>query len=223
MNTTLHYIYDPMCGWCYAAAPLIQAARQIDGLNIELHAGGLWVGSQIKRITPELRAFVMTNDARIAQISGQTFGAGYQNGLLSNTQAVLDSEPPIRAILAAQQLAGQNAETDSANHSAKGLDLLHAIQTAHFIDGREVSQLNTLLDIATELGWDRDAFQQSYLQTDVTAHWQQTHQLMNQWQIQGYPNFLLQHAGQWFRVPHSAFYGQPEAFAQQLRSGIASA
>ena len=194
MNTTLHYIYDPMCGWCSAAAPLIQAARQIDGLNIELHAGGLWVGSQIKRITPELRAFVMTNDARIAQISGQTFGAGYQNGLLSNTQAVLDSEPPIRAILA-----------------------------AHFIDGREVSQLNTLLDIATELGWDRDAFQQSYLQTDVTAHWQQTHQLMNQWQIQGYPNFLLQHAGQWFRVPHSAFYGQPEAFAQQLRSGIASA
>ena len=92
MNTTLHYIYDPMCGWCYAAAPLIQAARQIDGLNIELHAGGLWVGSQIKRITPELRAFVMTNDARIAQISGQTFGAGYQNGLLSNTQAVLDGD-----------------------------------------------------------------------------------------------------------------------------------
>ena len=59
MNTTLHYIYDPMCGWCYAAAPLIQAARQIDGLNIELHAGGLWVGSQVKRITPELREFVV--------------------------------------------------------------------------------------------------------------------------------------------------------------------
>ena len=25
--TTLHYIYDPLCGWCYGAAPLVEAAR----------------------------------------------------------------------------------------------------------------------------------------------------------------------------------------------------
>ena len=26
-ESTLHYIYDPMCGWCYGAEPLIEAAR----------------------------------------------------------------------------------------------------------------------------------------------------------------------------------------------------
>ncbi len=31
----LHYIYDPLCGWCYGAAPLVQAARGISGLTIE--------------------------------------------------------------------------------------------------------------------------------------------------------------------------------------------
>ena len=23
----LHYIYDPLCGWCYGAKPLVQAAQ----------------------------------------------------------------------------------------------------------------------------------------------------------------------------------------------------
>ncbi|MEG1327174.1 MAG: DsbA family protein, partial [Janthinobacterium sp.] len=26
---TLHYIFDPLCGWCYGAAPLVEAARAV--------------------------------------------------------------------------------------------------------------------------------------------------------------------------------------------------
>ncbi len=209
MNITkLHYIYDPLCGWCYAAAPLIQAARQMNELDIELHAGGLWVGDQVKAITPELRTYVLANDARIAQISGQVFGEAYQNGLLHRTGAVLDSEPPIRAILAAQQLSGQ------------GLAFLHALQTAHFIEGREIAQPDTLLDIAVALGWSRDTFEQVFGQTDVQAHLQHTRQWMNAWQIQGFPNFLLQQGDQWLRIAHSNFYGQPQAFVQHLRAAL---
>ncbi len=37
----LHYFYDPLCGWCYAAEPLIQAAAAA-GVPIMLHGGGLW-------------------------------------------------------------------------------------------------------------------------------------------------------------------------------------
>ncbi len=24
----LHYVYDPLCGWCYAAEPLVRAAAK---------------------------------------------------------------------------------------------------------------------------------------------------------------------------------------------------
>ena len=41
---TLHYIFDPLCGWCYGASPLIEAARHVNGLDIALHAGGLMTG-----------------------------------------------------------------------------------------------------------------------------------------------------------------------------------
>ncbi len=44
--TKLHYIYDPLCGWCYAAAPLVAAARGI--LPVEGHAGGMMAGPNRK-------------------------------------------------------------------------------------------------------------------------------------------------------------------------------
>ena len=31
----LHAIYDPLCGWCYAAAPLLAAAREVPGLALQ--------------------------------------------------------------------------------------------------------------------------------------------------------------------------------------------
>ena len=48
-DTTLHYVYDPLCGWCYGAAPLLRAAAGIPGLRIALHAGGLWLGARRAR------------------------------------------------------------------------------------------------------------------------------------------------------------------------------
>jgi putative protein-disulfide isomerase len=41
MNAVLHYIYDPLCGWCYGAEPLVFAASKVDGLALSMHAGGL--------------------------------------------------------------------------------------------------------------------------------------------------------------------------------------
>jgi putative protein-disulfide isomerase len=58
-NSILHYIYDPMCGWCYAAAPLIAVARETQNLEIVMHAGGMWTGAQIKHVTPLLRGYVL--------------------------------------------------------------------------------------------------------------------------------------------------------------------
>ncbi len=210
MNTTLHYFYDPLCGWCYAATPLIQAARAIPKLNIQMHAGGLWVDAQVKPITPELRNYVLANDARIAQISGQTFGEAYQNGLLQRTDAVLNSEPPIRAIRVAQALSNQ------------GLDMLQRIQIAHFIEGREVSQSATLLEIASELGLHHNAFANAYANdhAQTQAHLHDTRKLMHAWGINGYPNLILQRGEQYLSVPHSRFYGQPSSFAHALEAAI---
>ena len=101
----LHYIYDPLCGWCYAAAPLVEAARSIPGLAIALLAGGMMSGANRRRIDARWRDYVMPHYHRIAQISGQPFGDAYFDGLLRDTSVVMDSTPPITAILPSSRRA----------------------------------------------------------------------------------------------------------------------
>ena len=145
---TLHYIYDPLCGWCYGASPLVRAAR--DAVRVQAHGGGMMAGAARRAVTPELRQFVMTHDRRIAQASGQPFGQGYFEGLLRDHSAVLDSAPPITAVLAADELAGA------------GLDMLARLQYAHYVDGRRIAELAVLEELAAELGLGVEAFGSAY-------------------------------------------------------------
>jgi putative protein-disulfide isomerase len=70
-----------------------------------------------------LRDYVRPHDERIHALTGQRFGERYFNELLLNESLLLDSEPPIRAVLAVSELGGD------------GLALLHRIQETHYRDG----------------------------------------------------------------------------------------
>lgn len=206
-KNTLHYIFDPLCGWCYAAAPLIKAARQVSSLQIALHAGGLWTGNNVKKITPELRDYVMANDKRISQLTGQPFGDEYFDGLLQQDDAVLDSEPPIVAILAVEAI----------NH--RGLDMLDAIQNAHFVQGRQVSTFAVLSELANDLEIDPIAFDRAYqeqLSHAYVAHLHATHNLMSLNEVHGFPSMLIESDEQWLLLNHQVYYGNAEQFAAQL-------
>ena len=126
----LHYIYDPLCGWCYGAKPLIDAARGI--VPVVAHGGGMMTGAQRRPVSAQLRDYVMPHDQRIAEYTGQPFGEAYFEGLLRDTTAVFDSAPPITAVLAAEQLGG------------RGLELLGRLQTAHYVEGRRISDKDVL-------------------------------------------------------------------------------
>ncbi len=99
-QATLHYIADPLCGWCYAAAPLVRAARDVVGLDVVFHGGGMMAGPNAQPVTPQLRDYVMPHDRRIAALTGQPFGDAYFDGLLRDGTAVFDSAPPTAAALA---------------------------------------------------------------------------------------------------------------------------
>jgi putative protein-disulfide isomerase len=129
--TQLHYIYDPLCGWCYGAKPLIQAARTV--LPVIAHGGGMMTGANRQKVSAQLRNYVMPHDRRIAEYTGQPFGEAYFEGLLRDEEAVFDSAPPTAAVLAAEQLEG------------RGLALLERLQTAHYVEGRRIADETVLL------------------------------------------------------------------------------
>ncbi len=209
----LHYIYDPLCGWCYGAAPLLTIAREIPGLSIEMHAGGMCVGNDRRPITPKVRDYVLRHDQRIAAVTGQVFGEPYLSELLFDESETLDSEPPTTAILAAQAM------------SSDGLEMLKRIQMAHFIDGRRISRRATLIDIAAEMDLDREAFAASFdlFRGEFTMnHIEETRRLMYAVGATGFPTFLLAVKEGFHYLDTSRYLARPLEWRDYLLERMAS-
>jgi putative protein-disulfide isomerase len=206
---TLHYIFDPLCGWCYAAAPLVDAARNVPGLQVAFHGGGMMTGANRRAITPQWREYVIPHDRRIAEMTGQPFGEGYFEGLLRDTGAVMDSEPPITAILAAESL-----------RSGGGLDMVHRLQRAHYVEGRRIADAQVLKAVAAELGFDTEAFAAAVerLAGEATAqHIAESRQLLQRAGGQGFPTFVLTRAdGSASRIEVGPWLGRTEDWKARL-------
>ncbi|MFS2100533.1 DsbA family protein [Variovorax sp. Varisp85] len=206
---TLHYIFDPLCGWCYAAAPLVDAARNMPGLQVAFHGGGMMTGANRRAITPQWREYVIPHDRRIAEMTGQPFGEGYFEGLLRDTGAVMDSEPPITAILAAESL-----------RSGGGLDMVHRLQRAHYVEGRRIADAQVLKAVAAELGFDTEAFAAAVerLAGEATAqHIAESRQLLQRAGGQGFPTFVLTRAdGSASRIEVGPWLGRTEDWKARL-------
>jgi putative protein-disulfide isomerase len=205
MSATLHYIYDPLCGWCYGAEPLVSAAAQAPGLALELHGGALW--PEPTQLPEATRLYIRQADQRIAAMSGQRFGPDYHNGLLLDPTMVLASRPPTAAVLAAQSL-----------DPTKALPMLRGIQHAHYEQGRRVVEPEVLADIAVEVGLDRAQFETALSSAPVDEHIDETHRLMSVVGAQGFPTFVLQVGEDLYPVPHSRFASQPAQFHDWLEA-----
>jgi len=208
---TLHYIFDPLCGWCYGAAPLVDAARGIAGLTVAAHGGGMMTGSNRQPVTDALRRYVMPHDERIAGMTGQVFGKDYFDGLLRDTGAVFDSEPPTTAILAADALAG------------RGLDLLKRLQRAHYVQGLRIADPDVLKTLARDIGLDGDGFDAACAAAqgaETAAHIAASRKLLTQVGGTGFPTLALAHKGVYTLLEPSRYLGRPAQWQADLRQRI---
>jgi putative protein-disulfide isomerase len=202
----LHYIYDPLCGWCYGAKPLVQAAQGM--LPVIAHGGGMMSGANRQTVSPQLRNYVMPHDRRIAEYTGQPFGEAYFEGLLRDETAVFDSTPPIAAVLAAEQVAG------------RGLELLGRLQTAHYVEGRRIADAAVLVELAEDIGLETQAFQLAFKEAETDRHVRESRALLAEVGGQGFPTFVLEQNGQFTLVDIGPWLGKPQAFAQWLNQSL---
>ncbi len=208
-TATLHYIYDPLCGWCYGVKPLVQAAQAV--LPMIAHGGGMMTGANRQMVSPQLRNYVMPHDRRIAEYTGQPFGEAYFEGLLRDHTAVFDSAPPIAAVLAAEQLAG------------RGLELLGRLQSAHYVEGRRIADEAVLLELAVSIGLETESFKREFkdaLANETQDHIKKSRALLAQVGGQGFPTLVLEQDGQFTLVDIGPWLGKPEAFAAWLSQSV---
>lgn len=204
-HSQLHYLYDPFCGWCYGASPLIAAIQAI--CPVQLHGGGMFTGTRKQRITPAFRGMVRQYDQRIAALTGQHFAAPYSETLLSDESLVLDSAAPIALIQYLQTKQGS------------ALACLQYLQKAYYQGGFAISNSEVLLACAQSFSLSQaEALAALDDEAGIQQHLQSSRQFMRQFGLAGFPALLLQHDSSWQIINLQAYYGKPDALLAQLCS-----
>lgn len=203
---TIHYFFDPMCGWCFGATPLAEILFNTPNVNLVLHPGGM-----IKRreMDDSFRMMAQDHDKEIALQTGQLFSQAYHKKLASDETIVLDSYITAQAISVMEKL------------NNKGFEMLKAIQQAHYQYALDVSEPNTLAIIAKELGIEESQWLSLMAlgSLAIKHEMQKSHSLMKHWGIRGFPTFIMEGEDKLDRLPHTNYYAEPEKwknFIEQL-------
>lgn len=144
--TRLTYLFDPLCGWCYGASPVLRALADHVGYTVVPAPSGLFCGERGRPMNDEFAAYAWTNDQRIARLTRQRFTEQYRRDVLGNRASRLDSAPATLALTAVALTAPE-----------REFDALESIQTARYVSGRDVTNSAVLGDILESLDLTRAA------------------------------------------------------------------
>ncbi|KLD71367.1 DsbA family protein [Xanthomonas pisi] len=211
MNTTLHYLFDPLCGWCYGAAATMSALAAEPGIAIELQPSGLFAGTGARAMDEQFASFAWANDQRIAQLTGQRFTERYRQEVLGDRQQCFDSGAATLALTAVSLVA-----------PARQLKTLTAIQQARYVAGKDVTTTAGLVRLLEELhladAATRLAQADAQLLSANRTRIEGTQALMREFGAQGVPTFIAESGGKRWLIDAHAAYTDPGAFKRQLQA-----
>ncbi len=115
---------DPLCGWCSAIGDaLAQARSELDGeVRWEVALGGLVVGERVRPVRED-EAYLRAGFGAVHDASGRAPSAAYWDGVVAPGTWVSDSEPAVRAVVAARGLAGDEVAIAVSHLLTDGLHL----------------------------------------------------------------------------------------------------
>jgi len=200
--TTLYYVHDPMCSWCWGFSRVWQ--RTLDALpdNIEVVRllGGLAKDTD-QPMSPEMQAGLQQTWQHIAQqIPGVEFNFDFWR-VCSPRRATY---PACRAVIAARQ---QGTVYDTA--------MTRAIQHAYYLQARNPSEDATLIALAEELGLDRELFSAALLSPQTQEELLVEISQARKMGADSFPSLVLLHASGYWHIPID--YHRHETMLEQIQ------
>ncbi len=141
----LYYVHDPMCSWCYGFRPAFTELRDSlsDEVQVKYLVGGLAPDSD-EPMPEAMQRYLQKTWKHIEQkVPGVQFNFDFWN----NCRPRRSTYPACRAVIAA-------ARQDTLLE----IPMIEGIQNAYYEQARNPSDLETLADIAHQVGLDKEQF-----------------------------------------------------------------
>ena len=130
MSTTVTYLFDPLCGWCYGASPAVQHLGKLKDIRLELAPTGLFSGRGARAMDANFAAYAWSNDERIEKLTGQRFTEAYRTQVLNKPGARFDSTAATLALTAVALTAPEHE-----------LAMLKVLQEARYVHALDTSAM----------------------------------------------------------------------------------
>lgn len=173
--SSLIYVGDPMCSWCWGFAPEIEALAE--EIPVSVIVGGLRPGPMSQRLDDSMAGFLRHHWVEVAERTGQPFDTTFLDSRPENW--VYDTEPAAMAVVRLRE-----------NRPDETLMYFTDIQEAFYARNEDVTDFDVLSRLAGGWGVDPDEFR-DLVDTEETRKmaWDDFSRARN-WGISGFPTLV---------------------------------
>ncbi len=208
MQTSVTYLFDPLCGWCYGASPVMQKLGQHSDFTLELAPTGLFAGGG-RTMDAAFADYAWSNDLRIEKLTGQRFTQDYRQNVLGRRGSAFDSAAATLALTAVFLTAPQ-----------RELETLKALQEARYVQGLDTCDASVVEKLLRDQGLtaaaDRLATADAALLAANSVRMQKAKLLMQTFGAQGVPAVVITDAKGSRLLPGRELYGDFESVLGQI-------
>lgn len=213
----IQYCFDPLCGWCYAAAPVVRALAEAFPQQLEMLPSGLFAEEGARPLTRQLAHHAWHHDMRIAEMTGQQFSERYHVKVLGAIGEAFDSTAMTRALT---YVRAQDATLEAG--------VLDMLQRARYHEGMKTSDSVVVAGLVAEFmqqaGWNvMPAELAERLVADEELAWNArmrilaTQKRMGEFGVSGVPALFALVGEAYTVVQGGALYQEPQGLVQALR------
>lgn len=175
MHIVLYYIHDPMCSWCWGYRPVWQKLKaelpdEVEVINL---LGGLAPDNE-QPMPADLQQVIQGHWRKIHSMLGTEFNFDFW----TSCQPRRDTYKASRAVVVA---AGQGLEEE----------MIHAIQRAYYLRAMNPSEPVTLVQLADEIGMDKDAFRSALVSEDTDEELKRQVSLARRLGVRSFPSLVV--------------------------------
>lgn len=181
MKTKIYYVMDTMCGWCYGFSDVITRIEEKykDSYDFDILPGGMWIDENVKTMSHSLGNYIKGHIVRIEQLTGKHFGECYNKNILESNSIILDSFPGSKAVVLVSKMKKEVA-----------FDFLKKIQEAHFVEGKDMNNLEIYSEIAESFNIPKDEFEKEFLSADSTEETLKAFEMVAALRVASFPTVI---------------------------------
>ena len=202
----LYYIADPMCSWCWGFSPVLEAVSGVlpDEIPIRYVMGGLARDSE-EPMPEETRSYVQSQWRMVAERTGAEFNWDFWKAC----EPRRSTYPACRAVIAAGMQRPDGVEA-----------MFHAIQRAYYLEARNPSDGETLVQLAGEADLDPARFSADLLSDHTDGLLHKDFELRRSLHADKFPTMILEHDDNQFWLAYG--YEEEDLVVDLLTSALLS-